>query len=132
MTSIRELARVIRSKNSSPFKLTLDIIFKEQDVFDEVRRRNLVTPETVARAYRIDPGAIEKVIYFEPAKAVKIGMKRLVRSGSPGDNDVYGAQQHAPLLTLEFDLFCRTGRDLPMQTALESMVEGFFSGNARR
>ena len=29
MRNLRQLARVIRSKNSSPFKLTLDIIFKE-------------------------------------------------------------------------------------------------------
>ena len=39
MKNIREFARVIRSKNSSPFKLTLDIIFKEQSVFEEVKRR---------------------------------------------------------------------------------------------
>jgi hypothetical protein len=31
-------------------------------------------------------------------------MPRHTVSGSPGDSDVYGAQQHAPLLDLEFDL----------------------------
>jgi hypothetical protein len=30
-------------------------------------------------------------------------MRRPVVSGSPGDSDVYGAQQHAPLLDIEFD-----------------------------
>ncbi len=104
MKNLREVAQVIRSKNSSPMKLTLDIIFKDSEVFEEVRRRDLLTPEVVAGAYRISPEEIEKVLYFEPARAVKIGMRRRVRSGSPGDSDVYGAQQHAPLLTLELDL----------------------------
>ena len=104
MKNLREVAQVIRSKNSSPMKLTLDIIFKDREVFEEVRRRNLINAAVVAGVYRIDPAEIEKVLYFEPAKAVKIGMKRLVRSGSPGDTDVYGAQQHAPLLQIDLDL----------------------------
>ncbi len=104
MKNLREVAQVIRSKNSSPMKLTLDIIFKDREVFEEVRRRHLINAEVVAGVYRIDPAAIEKVLFFEPAKAVKIGMRRLVRSGSPGDTDVYGAQQHGPLLQIELDL----------------------------
>jgi len=31
-------------------------------------------------------------------------MKRIIPSGSPGDTDVYGAQQHGPLLNMEVDL----------------------------
>ncbi|MBQ7567919.1 DUF4387 domain-containing protein [bacterium] len=104
MKTLPEVAQVIRSKNSSPFKLTMDIIFREREVFDEVRRRNLINPEVVARAYNIPVERIEKLLYFEPAKAIKIGMSRVVRSGAPGDTDVYGAQQHAPLLTIELDI----------------------------
>ena len=47
---------------------------------------------------------VEKVIFFDPALAVKIGLPRLIRSGSPGDTDVYGAQQHAPMLTIDLDM----------------------------
>ena len=104
MKTLREVARVVRSKNSSPFKLTLDIILRDGPTFDEVRRRNLLNPEVIAGAYRIPVERIEKVLYFEPARAVKVGLKRLVPSGSPGDTDVYGAQQHAPLLGPELDL----------------------------
>jgi hypothetical protein len=35
---------------------------------------------------------------------VKVVMPRRLVSGAPGDTDVYGAQQHAPLLSLEFDV----------------------------
>jgi hypothetical protein len=30
-------------------------------------------------------------------------MKRRLPSGALGDGDIYGAQQHAPLLDIEFD-----------------------------
>ncbi|MDB5851284.1 MAG: hypothetical protein JWP29_5036, partial [Rhodoferax sp.] len=30
--------------------------------------------------------------------AIKFSMPRAICAGSPGDGDVYGAQQHAPLL----------------------------------
>ena len=104
MKNLRELARVVRSKNSSPMKLTLDIIFKDRQTFEAVKSRSLINKSVIARAYQVPEACIDKVIYFDPAIAVKIGMPRLVRSGSPGDTDVYGAQQHGPLLGVELDL----------------------------
>ncbi|MCX5844350.1 MAG: DUF4387 family protein [Deltaproteobacteria bacterium] len=41
------------------------------------------------------------IVHFDPAWAIKISLVRPVVSGSVGDTDVYGAQQHAPLLKLE-------------------------------
>ena len=38
---------------------------------------------------------------YPAALAVKIVMGRAVVAGDLGDRDVYGAQQHAPLLDLE-------------------------------
>ena len=34
-------------------------------------------------------------------RAIKIVIPRQIMSGDPGDRDVYGAQQHTPLLRLE-------------------------------
>jgi hypothetical protein len=44
------------------------------------------------------------VIYFDPAKAVKITIVRPIPSGSLGETDVYGAQQHSPLIKLNIEL----------------------------
>ena len=38
---------------------------------------------------------------FEPGHAIKINMRRRIASGDPGETDVFGAQQYAPLLELE-------------------------------
>ncbi len=54
----------------------------------------------MARICGLAPEKIIKIIYLDPAWAVKITLVRPVVSGSMGDTDVYGGQQHAPLLGL--------------------------------
>ena len=103
-TKLIDVARVIRSKNAGPYQLTLDILVRERQVNDLLRRRQLPAAETVAGLYGVPREDIVSVIWFDPAQAIKVTMKRRLPSGSPGDSDVYGAQQHAPLLDLELDL----------------------------
>jgi hypothetical protein len=101
--NIQEAARVIRSKNSGPYELTLDIMFKDRRYFDLFRARNIINSDLICRLYRIPQTDILGILYFEPAQAVKITMKRRLPSGALGDGDIYGAQQHAPLLEIEFE-----------------------------
>lgn len=103
-TKILDLARVVRSKNSGPYELVLDIMFKDRASFDRLRASGQVTESLIAEIYGVPRDQICRIIWFEPSNAVKVVMRRLIVSGAPGDSDVYGAQQHAPLLTLEFDL----------------------------
>ena len=44
------------------------------------------------------------IVHFDPAKAIKTTIVRPIPSGALGETDVYGAQQHVPLMKLEFDL----------------------------
>ena len=55
----------------------------------------------VARFYRIPPERISDFVEFDPANAIKFTIFRLRPSGSPGDPDIFGAQQYAPLLDIE-------------------------------
>jgi len=100
MRYVRDVAAVIRSKNAGPFELTFDLMFTDKQVFDEVRRS--ITPERIAELYRIPVEHVLKIVHFEPALAVKITIVRPRPSGSLGETDVYGAQQHAPLFELTF------------------------------
>jgi len=99
-----DCADVIRSKNSGPFELTFDIIFKDQNFFERFRDANIMTKQVFAKLYSINECDITGIIAFAPAKAIKITMKRPIASGDLGECDVYGAQQHAPLLNFEFEL----------------------------
>jgi hypothetical protein len=99
--SIINLVDVIRSKNAGPFELTFDIIFKDKDTYEKVKKSKAINRELIARLYQIP---LEKVLYFvefDPANAIKATIVRPVDSGSIGETDVYGAQQHAPLLDIK-------------------------------
>lgn len=98
---ITEMAEVIRSKNSGPYELTFDIIFKDRVNFETARRSGLFTNHLFATLYGINDDEVLNVVEFEQANAIKATIVRHVVSGSPGDSDIYGAQQHAPLLNIE-------------------------------
>jgi len=103
MTTLAQLALVVRSKNTSPFTWALDIIFRERGDYRDFKDRQRIDRDLIARLYNLAPEQVLEVIYFDPAAAIKICLPRDVSSGAPGDRDVYGAQQHAPLLLWEFD-----------------------------
>ena len=98
------MAEVIRSKNSGPYELTFDILFKDWETFERIRKANVFTKELIAGLYNIPVNKVINVIEFMPAKAIKATIERPVTSGELGETDVYGAQQHAPLLDLTFEL----------------------------
>jgi len=95
-----ELADIIRSKNAGPYELTLDVIFPDMESYERVRMSGALSREGIATAYGISPKNVLGVYFFAPAKAFKATLVRPVTSGSIGDTDVFGAQQHGPLLDL--------------------------------
>lgn len=101
MTRLGELAHVLRSKNSGPFAITLDILFDSEAAYRRVLDSGAVTRETIAALYSIQVSQITDFVAFDAALGIKITYLRDVSSGTAGDRDVYGAQQHAPLLEIE-------------------------------
>ena len=102
--SILELAKVVRSKNSGPYEIVMDILFKDKETYTAVKNSKQFNKDLVAGLYCVKPDFIDNIVWFDPANAVKIVLPRHIVSGAVGDTDVYGAQQHAPLLKMEFDI----------------------------
>lgn len=100
--NILEAAKVIRSKNAGPFELTFDIMFKNREFFEQFKSGQIINKKMIAGILKISESDILSLIWFAPANAVKITIKRPMASGAPGETDIYGAQQHAPLLSIEF------------------------------
>ena len=100
MTPLSDIAEVIRSKNAGPFVVTFDVLFAEEEDFEAVRSAGLVTRQAVALLYGVSENELLGFDYFPFARAIKFSIRRPVGSGAPGDSDVYGAQQHAPLLDM--------------------------------
>jgi len=103
MARLGDLATIVRSKNAGPFTITIDLIFTDLNCAEKVSKA--LSPSIIAKLYRVKEEEVE-IILYPPAKAVKINIPRLIPSGHPGDTDVYGDQQHAPLLNLELNLEC--------------------------
>ena len=95
------LAKVIRSKNAGVDKITFDIIFADRDKYEQVVRSGVITKASVARLYGIPETRISDFVVFDPACAIKFTVYRERPSGSPGETDIFGAQQYAPLLDIE-------------------------------
>ena len=101
---LTDIAGIIRSKNAGPYELTLDIIFKDREWYEKVKSARVINRSLIGRIYGINEADILNIIEFDPAAAVKITLKRPLVSGDIGETDVYGAQQHAPLLGIELDI----------------------------
>lgn len=95
---LMDLASIIRSKNSGPYELTLDVFFKSAKIYERAKRCRLVDARLIEKLYRVDPAQILDIVYFDPVHAVKVTIARPVASGAVEDTDVYGAQQHMPLV----------------------------------
>ena len=98
MTKLVELAKVLRSKNSGPFQITLDVLFDSRDNYERVVRSGVINRENICRAYNLQDKDITEVVFFDSAMGLKVTFNRKISSGSAFDRDVYGAQQHAPLM----------------------------------
>ncbi|MGH7056066.1 MAG: DUF4387 domain-containing protein [Stellaceae bacterium] len=103
MPRIREIAQVCKSKNAGPFELTIDVVFDNPAMFENVKRTGILSPDLFARLYGVRPEDVLFTVY-DAALAFKATLPRLVPAGEIGDTDVYGAQQHAPLLDVEIPL----------------------------
>jgi len=100
MPKLKDIAKACKSKNAGPYELTLDIMFQDQQTFDKVRKTGVISAALIAKLYDVP---LESVVFteFPPAFAYKATIERRIASGAVGDTDVYGAQQHAPLLDVE-------------------------------
>ena len=103
MPRIRDTAVICRSKNASPFLLTLDVVFPDRETFDKVQASGVINSGLISRLYSV-PESDVLLVEFPPANAFKATIPRLHSSGAVADSDVYGAQQHGPLMDVELPI----------------------------
>lgn len=103
MKTLYDIAKVIRSKNAGPFSITLDVLFDNEDIYRRVKEAELINKPLIAKLYQIPQESITELVYFDQACGIKVTYDRKISSGTIGDRDVYGAQQHAPLMLLPVD-----------------------------
>jgi Domain of unknown function (DUF4387) len=103
MPTLRHICKAVRSKQAGPYRLTFDLVFGDAQTYQRVKDSGNITPQAIADLYGMPVDQITHLIFYDPGYAVKITMIRPMVAGSPGDGDIYGCQQHAPLLDLEIE-----------------------------
>ena len=101
---LKDIANVIRSKNAGPFELTLDVLLKDVEMFEKLKAADIINKKMIAELYRIPEADVISIVYLPNAKAIKATIVRPLPSGALGERDVYGAQQHAPLVNFAFEI----------------------------
>ena len=92
-----EIAKYLRSKNAGPFKLTVDIFFRSREHYEKVKASGAISNERIADLYGLPDTQRISVFEYDRVAAIKVTFPRRIPSGSFGDSDIYGAQQHLPL-----------------------------------
>ena len=96
------LAKTIRSKNAGVDKITFDVIFKDREAYDLVRRSKVLSRDAVCRLYGIPPERISDHVEFDPALAIKFTIYRKTPSGSVGDPTFSAASNTGRFLASRF------------------------------
>ena len=59
-----DLAKVIRSKNSGPFSITLDALFSDAKVYYGIKKSGVITREKIAEIYQLKPQMIMQLVFL--------------------------------------------------------------------
>lgn len=97
---LREIADIVRSKNAGPYRITFDILCKARSNYETIRDSGAITPQSVAKAYGLSVSDISSFFEIDMANAIKITIKRPRAQGASGEGDMYGCQQHVPLMNM--------------------------------
>lgn len=98
--ALKDVAKIIRSKNAGPFEVTLDVIFKNSEDYKMIKAKEILSKELIAELYKLPVEDIIALVYFDAANAIKVTIPRPRAQGSIGETDMHAAQQHAPLMDL--------------------------------
>src|SRR4029078_3587644 len=99
MPKLWQITKLIRSKNSGPFELTFDVIFKDRESYERVCDLKLLNAELFARTYRLTPEVVA-IINYDAANAIKITIPRPTISGDVKDTDALRGEKNGPCVVL--------------------------------
>ena len=97
--TLAEMAYVIRSKNAGPTQLTIDVFLIDAAGYALAASSPAMSCAAVAARYGLTAQQVQRHLLAD-LNAIKYVLPRAIVAGSPGDGDVYGAQQHGPMLDI--------------------------------
>ena len=100
MSKVGEVCRHIRSKNAGPFWVTIDLFFRNEELYRRYRDTPALGPEVIERLYGTDPDQVKR-LPVDALRMVKISFPRAKPQGWMGERDMHAGQHYARLLDVE-------------------------------
>ena len=97
---LRDIAKVIRSKNSGPFEITFDVSFDDIDAYHRVKASGVMDQARMEHPYGVPEGDVVACMSLDPTMAFEMTLRRRWAQGSGCERDTIGAEQHAPFLEI--------------------------------
>jgi hypothetical protein len=103
--SLTDMATVIRSKNAGVNCITYEVYFNTDEDYRQALVSNAFEREEIARTLQIPLDLMIGSFRADSCKAIKVSASRAMPSGTPGDRDVFGAQQHVKLISMKVPIY---------------------------
>lgn len=100
MPKVSEVCSYIRSKNAGPFWITLDLLFRDRDVYDCYAHAPQLRADAIGALYDIDATLVKHFLIPE-LLVLKISYPRRRPQGGSLERDMHGGQQYVRLLDVE-------------------------------
>lgn len=100
MTTLGQLATLVRSKNAGPFWVTIDIFLPDPAAYERAVASDLTDSAAIAVRYAVRPSEV-KVFLLPDLHAIKVSFPRVHAQGGAHDRDMHSGQQYVPLLDVE-------------------------------
>jgi hypothetical protein len=100
-TKLIDMVNYLFSKNAGPFLITFDILFKDEENYNQACRSGVFNRERIASLFKIRPERIVSIFEYGAANMIKFTITREISSGEFGDSSVFGSQMWPPLIDLE-------------------------------
>lgn len=100
MSKLGEVCGRVRSKNAGPFWVTVDLFFRNEELYRRYRDAPALGPELFERLYGTDPELVKR-LPVDNLRVIKISFPRARPQGWMGERDMHGGQQYVRLLDTE-------------------------------
>ena len=105
MRPLREMVKVLRSKDAGINTITYDIFFKTPEDYAQALASGVFHKKAVAARLGIAEEDMLGTYRADACYAIKIARFRAMISGTPGSPDVFGAQQHMRIETMQVPVY---------------------------
>jgi hypothetical protein len=102
MTRLKDVTRYVRAKNAGPYWVTIDIFFTDEETFRASRNAGLLSAESIAAIYEVDPAMVKR-FEVESLAMIKISYPRKSPQGGILERDMHSGQSYVRLLDLDLD-----------------------------